>query len=84
MWAAIRPEKIFMTTACPDDRDNCVQGAVQDIAYLGDLSIFLVKLPTGKIVRVTRPNTSRHHEAITWEQQVYLSWDSSSPVVVTR
>ena len=84
VWAAVRPEKIFMTTECPEGADNVAQGSVQDIAYLGDLSIFLVKLPTGKVVRVTRPNTSRHAEAITWDQKVYLSWDSSSPVVVTR
>jgi putrescine transport system ATP-binding protein len=84
VWAAIRPEKIFMCTAQPEGTDNVVRGAVQDIAYLGDLSIYLVKLPTGKVVRVTQPNTSRHAEAITWDQQVYLSWDSTSPVVVTR
>jgi putrescine transport system ATP-binding protein len=88
VWAAIRPEKIFMSTAPPGStghgNDNLVRGAVQDIAYLGDLSIYLVKLPSGKVVRVTQPNTSRHAEAITWEQQVYLSWDASSPVVVTR
>ena len=84
VWAAIRPEKVFMSTAAPEGTDNVVRGAVQDIAYLGDLSIYLVKLPTGKVVRVTQPNTSRHAEAITWDQQVYLSWDSTSPVVVTR
>ena len=84
VWAAVRPEKIFMSTAPPGGTDNVVRGAVQDIAYLGDLSIYLVKLPTGKVVRVTQPNTSRHAEAITWDQQVYLSWDASSPVVVTR
>jgi putrescine transport system ATP-binding protein len=85
VWAAVRPEKVFMSTAPPaEGPDNVVRGSVQDIAYLGDLSIYLVKLPTGKIVRVTQPNTSRHAEAITWEQQVYLSWDSTSPVVVTR
>jgi len=85
VWAAVRPEKVFMSTAPPGEgADNVVRGAVQDIAYLGDLSIYLVKLPTGKIVRVTQPNTSRHAEAITWDQQVYLSWDSTSPVVVTR
>ncbi len=84
VWAAIRPEKIFMSIARPEGQDNIVQGAVQDIAYLGDLSIFLVKLPTGKVIRVTRPNTSRHAEEITWDQQVYLNWDSSSPIVVTR
>jgi putrescine transport system ATP-binding protein len=94
VWAAVRPEKIFMSTSQPAcaveggggarGTDNVVRGTVQDIAYLGDLSIYLVKLPSGKVVRVTQPNTSRHAEAITWEQQVYLSWDASSPVVVTR
>jgi putrescine transport system ATP-binding protein len=85
VWAAVRPEKIFMSTTAPDGgADNVVRGAVQDIAYLGDLSIYLVKLPTGKVVRVTQPNTSRHAEAIGWDQQVYLSWDATSPVVVTR
>jgi putrescine transport system ATP-binding protein len=88
VWAAVRPEKIFMSTTSPERTgevsDNVTRGAVQDIAYLGDLSIYLVKLETGKVVRVTQPNTSRHAEAITWEQQVYLSWDASSPVVVTR
>jgi putrescine transport system ATP-binding protein len=85
VWAAVRPEKIFMSTAPPPAAaDNVVRGTVQDIAYLGDLSIYLVRLPTGKIVRVTQPNTSRHAEAISWDQQVYLSWDATSPVVVTR
>ena len=84
VWAAVRPEKVFMSTAQPEGSDNVVRGAVQDIAYLGDLSIYLVKLATGKVVRVTQPNTSRHAEAITWDQQVYLTWDPSSPVVVTR
>jgi len=85
VWAAVRPEKIFMSTAAPaGSADNLVRGTVQDIAYLGDLSIYLVKLPTGKVVRVTQPNTSRHAEAIGWDQQVYLSWDATSPVVVTR
>jgi putrescine transport system ATP-binding protein len=85
VWAAVRPEKIIMSTTAPrGGPDNMVRGAVQDIAYLGDLSIYLIRLPTGKIVRVTQPNTSRHADAISWDQQVYLSWDATSPVVVTR
>jgi putrescine transport system ATP-binding protein len=85
VWAAVRPEKIFMSTEAPQSgADNVVRGTVQDIAYLGDLSIYLVRLPTGKVVRVTQPNTTRHAEAISWDQQVYLCWDATSPVVVTR
>jgi len=36
---------------------------------------------------VTRPNMRRQAAAldrITWDEQVWLSWDASSPVVVTQ
>ena len=81
--AAVRPEK-YSCKRSRRRRRRQWYAALQDIAYLGDLSIYLVRLPTGKVVRVTRPNTSRHAEAIGWDQQVYLSWDATSPVVVTR
>ncbi len=71
-------EDLHVHGAARTGTDNVARGAVQDIAYLGDLSIYLVKLPTGKVVRVTQPNTSRHAEAITWDQQVYLSWDATA------
>ncbi len=83
VWAAVRPEKIFMSTSAPASADNAAHGVVQDIAYLGDLSIYRVKLDSGKVVRVTRPNTTRHAESITWDQPVFLSWDATSPVVLT-
>jgi putrescine transport system ATP-binding protein len=84
VWTAIRPEKIRMTAEPPANAsDNVVQGVVQEIAYLGDLSVYLVRLPTGKIVRVTQPNMSRYADALTWDQRVYLHWDASSPVVLT-
>jgi putrescine transport system ATP-binding protein len=83
IWAAVRPEKMLMSKDKPASDENIVRGAVQDIAYMGDLTIYLVKLATGKIVRVTQPNTSRYADVITWDEQVYLHWDSSSPVVVT-
>ena len=58
---------------------------VRDIAYMGDMSIYLLVLPSGKVVRVTQPNVYRHaDERITWDEQVYLHWSPSSPVVVTK
>jgi putrescine transport system ATP-binding protein len=83
MWAAIRPEKINISIAKPDATENVAQGIVKEIAYMGDMSIFLVQLPTGKMVRVTQPNVYRHAgDTITWEQPVYLQWHPSSPVVI--
>ena len=43
------------------------------------------RLPSGKVVRVTQPNVYRHaDERVTWDEQVYLQWDATSPVVVTK
>jgi putrescine transport system ATP-binding protein len=89
VWVALRPEKIFISREKPEgDEDNRVQGVVAEIAYLGELSVYLVRLATGRNVRVTQPNTRRQAavsaERITWDEPVWLSWDASSPVVVTQ
>jgi putrescine transport system ATP-binding protein len=87
VWAAIRPEKInILRTPPADTSENCVKGVVKEIAYMGDVSIYLVKIDTGKVVRVTLPNVERlsDDERILWEETVWLSWHGSSPVVVTQ
>ena len=85
VWAAIRPEKMLMSREKPEGEDNWTSATVRDIAYMGDLSIYLLRLASGKVVRVTQPNVYRHaDERITWDEQVYLNWDPSSPVVVTK
>jgi putrescine transport system ATP-binding protein len=85
VWAAIRPEKMHMSREKPEGNDNWTLATVRDIAYMGDLSIYLLRLASGKVVRVTQPNVYRHaDERVTWDEQVYLHWDASSPVVVLK
>jgi putrescine transport system ATP-binding protein len=87
VWAAVRPEKINLLRTPPGNTsENCVKGVVKEIAYMGDLSIYLVKIDTGKTVRVTLPNVERlsDDERIQWDETVWLTWHSSSPVVVTQ
>jgi putrescine transport system ATP-binding protein len=87
VWAAVRPEKIEISRTPPADTgENFARGVVKEIAYMGDLSVYLVKIDTGKIVRVTLPNTERlsDDERILWDETVYLRWHPGSPVVVTQ
>ncbi|MCP4330965.1 MAG: polyamine ABC transporter ATP-binding protein [Alphaproteobacteria bacterium] len=84
VWVALRPEKIIIGTEQPTQETNVIKGRVDEIAYLGNSSVFRVRLDNGRIVRVTRPNIYRATEAdITWEDEVYLSWHGTSPVVLT-
>ncbi len=82
---ALRPEKITIDHAPPaDTRENCAEGTVEGIAYMGDVSVYNVRLKTGKLVKVTQPNLIRHaSDTINWDDQVYLSWHAASGVVLT-
>ncbi len=92
VWAAVRPEKISMTRAAPDgfgeggaNTENVARGRVRGIAYMGDASVYLVALDSGREVRVTLPNSARDAEQrIGPEEVVFLSWQPTSPVVLTE
>jgi putrescine transport system ATP-binding protein len=64
--------------------DNVAHGVVKEIAYMGDISVYLVRLDGGRMVRVTIPNTERQaDERIVWDESVYLSWQPAAPVVLS-
>jgi putrescine transport system ATP-binding protein len=90
VWTAIRPEKIQIARAPAADAaaapgENHVAGTVSEIAYMGDMSIYLVRLDSGSMLRVTLPNVLRGAERpIAREERVSLSWHGSSPVVLTE
>ena len=92
VWAAIRPEKINITRRPPAGQpaaatapENLVRGTVREIAYMGDMSIYLVQIDSGKMLRVTLPNVTRGRERpLTRDESVWLSWHGTSPVVLTE
>jgi putrescine transport system ATP-binding protein len=86
VWAAIRPEKIDIDREPPANlSENVVKGVVKEIAYMGDMSVYLVRIDSGKMVRVTLPNIERQAGTrISWDETVYLSWHPNSPVVLSQ
>lgn len=85
LWVAVRPEKMTISRERPDKDHNLIKGVVDEIAYLGNQSVYRIKTDSGMILRVTRSNLSRHDEdAISWDDVVYLDWSASAGVVLTR
>jgi len=85
VWVAIRPEKIRIERKPSASHENVASGTVKEIAYMGDMSIYIVELAGGKLVRVTLPNVARRAEdRLVAGERVYLGWHASSPVVLTR
>ncbi|HEY3730957.1 MAG TPA: polyamine ABC transporter ATP-binding protein [Steroidobacteraceae bacterium] len=82
LWIAVRPEKINLAASGHGHPDNWAHGVIREVAYLGDWSVFLVRLDSGRDVRVTLANNSRKpEEQFVRDSEVFLSWDASSPVV---
>ncbi len=82
---ALRPEKIGIERLgeAVGGGPNTLEGTVEEIAYLGDMSVLNVRLDGGALVRVARTNRFRAlEEPITWEDRVRLSWDPSALVVL--
>jgi spermidine/putrescine ABC transporter ATP-binding subunit len=90
LWIAVRPEKIAMAkpgiyggrSDVPADH-NVTHGMIKSMSYLGDITLYEVRLANGRILHVSRPNRSRtDQEAFTWDDPVTLHWHGSSPVVL--
>jgi putrescine transport system ATP-binding protein len=84
VWFAVRPEKVGISHDPPADASaNAVAGEVWDIAYFGDMSLYNVKLDSGKEVRASRMNAARTVERpISWEDRVWLSFAPDAGVVL--
>lgn len=85
VWFAIRPEKVRISHAAPAEGGvNAAAGEVWDIAYFGDMSLYNVRLDSGRLVRASLMNAARTIERpIAWEDRVWLSWTEDSGLVLT-
>ncbi|MBF0093919.1 MAG: TOBE domain-containing protein, partial [Alphaproteobacteria bacterium] len=81
---AVRPEKITVSETAPSESRNLVRGVVAEIGYLGGVSIYHVRLASGRIVKAQLTNLARLTTTpLAWGQEVYLSWQPSSGLVLT-
>jgi putrescine transport system ATP-binding protein len=84
---AIRPEKIHVSRSEPEQAYNKARGVVEDIAYMGSHSVYHIRLPSGFKVLASVANSNRQlasdeEQRITWEDEVFVSWSDSCPVVL--
>ncbi len=85
---AVRPEKISIDRKKPSSaQTNAVAAQVLDLGYFGKDSLYRARLKNGEMVRVTQLNEGRIHESersIDWDDDVWLSWQPSSVILLTE
>lgn len=82
---AVRPEKITISKTKPKSADNLLKGVVEDIAYSGNLSTYHVKIADGTIFKTQGVNErSFNNRDITWEEEVWLSWNTRGGLLLAE
>jgi len=81
---ALRPEKVHIGKDEPEGDTNKARGVVEDIAYFGSHSVYHVRLPSGAKIMSNFANMKRwDSDGITWNDEVWVSWDDNDGVVLT-
>ncbi len=84
-YMAVRPEKISISKKADKSQVNQLSGIVDDIAYIGNLSTYYVRLENGNIVKAQEANRRRiSNREITWEDKVWLSWTPGGGVILAE
>lgn len=85
MWLAIRPEKVNVSKEKPDAVNNATKGTVEDIAYSGNTSTYYVRLANGSLIKAQATNNRRlSARAISWDDQVWLSWTDTAAIALSE
>ncbi|MGZ2378672.1 ABC transporter ATP-binding protein [Rhizobium brockwellii] len=81
---AIRPEKMRVGRTAPANASvNAAKGELWDIAYLGDMTVFHVKLQSGNVVKASSLNAQRSvDDPFTYDQEVWVSFDENAGVLL--
>ena len=88
VFIGVRPEKIKLTklSSTLSEKDGLI-GVIDDIGYFGNSSRYKVKLKSNRIVDVTVPNQVRLKDLekqISEKDEVYLEWDTSSVMMLSK
>jgi len=83
---AIRPEKIRISSeTASSELANALRGEIVEINYLGGVSVYQVRLPSGALVRVRAANLVRSETGFfTPGQRVSLSFSPDACIVLDR
>ncbi|KAA0014205.1 polyamine ABC transporter ATP-binding protein [Billgrantia pellis] len=82
VWVAVRPEKTCLSRERPRGETNWAAGVVEDIAYLGGLSVYYVRIESGLLVKASMTNIERRGDRPRWDEPVFVYWDEHSAVIL--
>ena len=80
---AVRPEKVRISAEQPPPEENTLSGTVEEIAYLGDVSVYHVRVEGGALIEAQLTNRARRAAApLSWGDQAWICWSADDALVL--
>jgi len=77
----VRPERTQITLDKPEEDLNILPGTIQEIIYLGTVIQFIVSSNDTRLVVLEK--NYRGHQQLSVDQDVFVSWDISSTIMLS-
>jgi putrescine transport system ATP-binding protein len=92
VWLAVRPEKMRVTLEPPSPPaapqqppENSAAGTIVDIGYLGELTVYKLRLADGAILTAAIANTGHAAERpLDWDERARMSFAPEAAIVLTK
>jgi putrescine transport system ATP-binding protein len=90
VWLAVRPEKMRIALDAPapapqQPSENCAVGTIVDIGYLGELTIYKLRLADGAMMMAAIANSGHATERpIDWDDRAWMSFAPEAAMVLTK
>jgi putrescine transport system ATP-binding protein len=83
---SVRPERIKLHLQRPNAASNCTRGVLEQMAYMGSYTLFYIRCPSGKMIEinVSRQVLGQLDSVPNYDDEVWLSWDLDSGVVLAK
>ena len=83
VWIALRPERLALGHAEPA-APNRFRALVEDVGYMGQLSVYRLRLPGGRLVQATLSSRAMEDAPISWDEEVWVSFAPAAGRVLTQ
>ena len=83
VWIALRPERLALAHAEPSS-PNRFRALVEDVGYMGQLSVYRLRLPGGRLVQATLSSRAMEDDPISWDDEVWVSFAPAAGRVLTE
>jgi putrescine transport system ATP-binding protein len=86
VWVAVRPERMRIAREKPPpSAENTAAGTIVETGYLGELSVYQIRLADGSRVKAAVANTGgRNARGFGQDDAVWLSFPPEAAIVLTR